>query len=70
MFLISTLSPIPRFSRIASRDAAGYSTSSLPASLAVKMKRSRPSENAGLRLRAIHQASRAKAPSVVGSRGF
>jgi hypothetical protein len=31
MFLISTLSPIPRFSKIASHDAAGYSTSSLPA---------------------------------------
>ena len=27
-------------------------------------------ETAGLRLRAIHKASRAKAPSEVGSRGF
>ena len=45
-------------------------TSSRFASLAVKMKRSTPCETAGLRLRAIHQASRAKVPSVVGSRGF
>jgi hypothetical protein len=44
----------PRFSRIASRGAAGYSTSSLPAFLAVKMNRSMPSETAALRLRAIH----------------
>jgi hypothetical protein len=41
-----------------------------PAFLAVKMKRRMSSETAGLRLRAIHQASRAKAPSEVGSRGF
>jgi hypothetical protein len=37
---------------------------------AVRMKRRMPSETAGLRLRAIHQASRAKAPSEVGSRGL